>query len=133
MAKKNDDADFIQALFQLGYDGYAVTDCGSDFEMTEEDFMEKYMSKKEYRIAYSAGRKKSKGEVLATVKKAADKGEFKAIEYMLSQVYGNKAAVEKSTSATTVERKTVKKKDGLEHLFNPLKISLDVREVNDPV
>lgn len=125
--KQNDETEVLSKLFNLGYEGFALLDCSSDFEMDDEEFLEMFMANKSYRISYNAGKKQAKGEVLAKIKAGVQKGEVKAIEALLD-LLNTKDTVQKSTVATTVEKKVTKKATGLEHLFDPTRMSLKVVE-----
>lgn len=126
MSKTNtiDDNEFIKKLCELGYENLPVNMCGAEFLMTQDEFYDKFMDNKQFSIAYEKGRNKSFREAMIIFKSSIKDGNSKSLEQMMNTVFNVKNENTKSSAATHIEKKVIKKNIGLNHLIDPSKIVL---------
>ena len=118
MSKKFTDDDYAK-LYELGYKFLPLSMCGSKFQMTANEFSDSYQLDKKAQLSYESGRTDGYEKTLDILHSSAADGDFKSTQYLLAEVASTKDEVKKSGTVSVVEKKTVKKKDGLSHLTNP--------------
>ena len=118
MSKKFSQDDYAK-LYELGYKFLPLSMCGSKFQMTANEFSESYQLDKKAQLSYESGRTDGYEKTLDILHDNAKDGDFKSTQYLLAEVASTKEEVKKSGNVSVVEKKIIKKNDGLSHLKNP--------------